>query len=150
MAFAKDTGLFDLNQGVRRRCKMGLTERRAVQTLKDDDFKQFVEQVKWICGFEVAIEMDWASLENDDDCLWIVQNKKHQEYMFRRLQNALAHICSDHTGKSALSEKLKKIVLINASGDLGFEAGTFTLRTSLIGNGNWGEEQIREFIKRQL
>jgi len=129
---------------------MGLTERRAVQTLKDGDFKQFVEEVKSICGPELTIEMDWASLESDDDCLWIVENRKHREYMFGRLQNVLAHICSDDMGKSALSQSLKKIVLINASGDMGFEDGTFTLRTSLNGNGDWGDGQIREFIERHL
>lgn len=62
----------------------------------------------------------------------------------------MAHICSDHTGKSALSERLKRIILINASGDMGFEDGTFTLRTALSGNGNWGEDQIREFIEKHV
>jgi hypothetical protein len=47
-------------------------------------------------------------------------------------------------------QRLKKIVLINAPGDMGFADGTFTLRAALSGNGNWREDQIREFIEKQL
>lgn len=129
---------------------MGLQERRAVQALKDGDFKQFTERVNSICGGDMPVEMDWSSFENDNDIIWILDNKKPQECVFGRLEKVLSKICGDDMGKSALKDKVKKISVINTSGDMEFRDGTFILRTALNGNGIWGEEQIQDFIEKQL
>ena len=129
---------------------MGLSEKRAVQSLKEKIVKSFENEAKAVCGFNVAIDADWASLENHQDCIWIIENLKPQTEWFDKAKEALKAICADELGKGALKDKLTKIYFINASGDLSLKAGTFTIRSALDGGGIWGAEEIQSFLEKQL
>ena len=129
---------------------MGLAEKRAVQTIKEKNLKDFEAETKKVCGFDVTVDADWASLENHKDCVWMIENNKPQTEWFDNTKKALTSICSDKMGKTALKEKLQKIYFSNSSGALVLNAGTFTIASSLDGNGIWGSDQITEYLEKQL
>jgi len=129
---------------------MGLSERRAVQSLKEKGIKVFENEATSVCGFNVAVDADWPSLENHQDCIWIIENLKPQTEWFDKVKAALKAICADDLGKSSLKDKLTKIYFINASGELSLEAGTFTIHSALDGSGVWGAEEIQNYLEKQL
>ena len=129
---------------------MGLAERRAVQTAKDTDFKNFEASVKALCGYDLKLTFDWAALENHKECAWICANQKYNDYMFTKITEALTKICADDMGKTAMREKIKEINMIPAAGELKFAGGVFTVNNDLTGNGAWGADQIQEHIEKEL
>lgn len=129
---------------------MGLAERRAAAAMKDGEFKAFEDQVKAICAFDVKLNFDWQSIENNKDCVSICENKKFTYYVGENLARALTNICADNMGKEALKSSLKEICIIPAAGDIEFAGGVFTLRSDLTGNGAWGADQIQEKMEKGL
>ena len=129
---------------------MGLAEKRAVQTVKENNLKTFEAEAKNVCGFAVGVDVDWSSLENHKDCVWIVANNKPQTEWFDKTKEALVSICADAMGKTALKEKLKKIYYLNSSGELVLKEGTLTIPSSLDGQGIWGADQITDYLEKQL
>lgn len=129
---------------------MGLAERRAVQTVKDTDYKSFEASTKAICGYDLKLNFDWAALENHKECGWICENKKYNGYMFEKVTEALTKICADEMGKTAMREKIKEINMVPTTGELTFAAGVFTIHNDLTGNGAWGADQIQEKLEKEL
>lgn len=129
---------------------MGLAERKAIAAAKDSDYKEFEEQVKSICGFEVKLTFDWAMVENHADCIWICASKRYNGYMFEPVTAALKNICGDDMGREAIKAGLKEINMIPATGDLEFSAGVLTVRNDLTGNGAYGAENIQEVLEKGL
>ncbi len=129
---------------------MGLAERRAVQTLKDTDFKAFEAKMKTICGFELKLVFDFAALEAHAECVRLIERKCHHEYMFQRIEDAFTALCIDDMGKTAVREKVKEINMIPAAGDLSFVGGVFTVRNDLAGNGAWDAGQIQGELEKAL
>lgn len=129
---------------------MGLAERKAVQSVKESDFSQFTKNVAEICGFAPNINFSWSDLENNSQCIWIVENKKHNSYMFDRVTEALRKICGDEMGKSAVKQGLKELNLVPKAGDLDYKDGTFTISNDLTGNGAYDAQRIQEFLEKHL
>ena len=129
---------------------MGLAERRAVQTAKDTDYKAFEEKMKGICGYDVALNFDWAAVENHAECTSICERKKYNDYMLDRVVNVFTSVCSDDMGKSAVREKLKEVKMVPTTGDLSFAGGVFTVHNDLTGQGAWGEDQIKAALEKGL
>lgn len=66
---------------------MGLAERRAVQTLKETDFKAFEAKMKTICGFDIKLNFDFAALEAHPDCVRIIcEQQSHDGFRQRTLR----------------------------------------------------------------
>lgn len=129
---------------------MGLAERKAIQAAKDTDYKDFERRVQAIIGTEVVLKFDWSAVEANKDCLWILENKRHNTYMFDRVLESLSKVCADDMGKSAVKEGLKEINLIPVAGDLAFAAGVLTVRNDLTGNGAYDAERIRQTLESGL
>ena len=129
---------------------MGLAEKRAVQKLKEGDFNKFVETARKICGYDLAVDLDWDSIEKDADCVSSLENTKPQDYFFARTEEALHLICADEMGKSAAKEKLKKICFVNKEAPLEFTNGVLTINSRINGSGVWGADSIKECLEAGL
>lgn len=129
---------------------MGLAEKRAVEGIKNGDYKTFVNDVKNIVSYDLSVDVDWTTVENHRECAWIVENNKVQSLWFDNLLSALKSVAVDEMGKNALKEKLKSIVFVNAEGYLTFDNGVFTIPSSLDGNGVYGADSIQAFLEGQL
>lgn len=129
---------------------MGLAERRAVEGIKNGEYKAFVNDVKNIVGYDLSIDVDWVSVEDHRECAWIVENNKVQSVWFDNLLAVLKSVAADEMGKNALKEKLKSIVFINAEGYLTFDNGVFTIPSSLDGNGVYAADSILVFLEDKL
>lgn len=68
---------------------MGLAEKRAVEGIKNGDYKTFVNDVKNIVSYDLSVDVDWATVENHRECAWIVENNKVQSLWFDNLLSAL-------------------------------------------------------------
>lgn len=129
---------------------MGLAERRLVSAAQEQEFKPFANKVKEICGFDVKLTFDWASIENNSQCQWICENKKISDYIFERVTTALTAVCADDMGKTAARERLKEIQMFPIAGSPEFENGVLTVRNDVTGNGAYDAEQIQAVIEKGL
>ncbi len=132
---------------------MGLTERRAVQTLKETDFKAFEAfeaKMKTICGFDIKLNFDFAALEAHPDCVRIIERKSHHSYMFERVENAFTALCADDMGKTAVREKIKEVVMLPKAGEMSFAGGVFTIQNDLTGNGAYDADSIQKELEKNL
>lgn len=129
---------------------MGLAERRYVAAAQEQEFKPFAAKLKEVCGFDVKLTFDWASIENNSQCQWICENKKATDYIFDRVITALSAICADDMGKTAARERLKEINMIPAAGDLDFTNGVLTIRNDCTGNGAYDAASIQAVVEKGL
>lgn len=129
---------------------MGLAERKAIQTAKDTDFKVFTQKVTEICGFLPKLEFDWSAVEANKECIWILDKKKYNSYMFDRVIEVLTTVCSDDMGKSALKDGLKEIRMLPLAGNLEFKDGILTIHNDLTGNGAYDADSIRDVLEKGL
>lgn len=129
---------------------MGLAERRAIQTAKDTDFKNFEASLKALCGYDLKLDFDWAALEANTECVSICENKKYNGFMFDKIILALTSICADSMGKTALREKVKEIKMKPIAGELEFAGGVLTINNDLTGSGAWGADQIQAKLEKEL
>ncbi len=129
---------------------MGLAERKAVQNIKETDFKNLQTKVKEICGYDLKLTFDWAAVENHSECMYICENKKYNDYMFDSVTTALTNICGDEMGKTAVREKLKEVNMIPSAGEMDFTNGVFTIRNDLCGNGAYGADSIQQTLEKNL
>lgn len=129
---------------------MGLAERKGIQVAKDTDYKAFTARVTEICGFLPKVEFDWSIVESHQDCIWILDNKKYNSYMFDRVIEVLTAVCSDDMGKNAVRDGLKEIKMMPLAGELEFTGGVLTIRNDLTGNGAYDTDRIREVLEKGL
>ncbi len=129
---------------------MGLAERRAVELVKETEFKMFEGKVKEICGVDVKLTFDWSAVESHKDCVWICENKKFDYYMWDNITTALTAITADNMGKEAVKNGLKAINMIPVAGELEFTSGVLTVRNDLTGNGAYDAGQIQSKLESGL
>jgi hypothetical protein len=129
---------------------MGLAERKAVHEVKENAFKEFEAKVAQVCGFSPKLEFDWATLENNPECVSFIERKRPSAYMFDRVLTALTAVCADDMGKSAIKEGLKEIKMIPAAGSLEFVGGVLTVRNCFGMNGAYDAKQIQNVLEKGL
>lgn len=129
---------------------MGLSERRAIEGVKSGIFNTFVTEVRNIVGYDLSLDVDWASVENHRECVWFVENNNLQSVWFDNLLAVLKSVVADEMGRNALKQKLKSVIFINAEGYMTFDNGVFTIPSSLDGNGVYSSDAIQAFLENQL
>lgn len=129
---------------------MGLAERRALVEVKENQYKLFETELKNICGKDIKIDFDWATIENHERLIWICENDKFNYFIFEPILTALRSICSDNMGKEAVLTGLNEIKMIPKTGDLDFTAGVLTVRNDLTGNGAYNTDRIRKALEAGL
>jgi hypothetical protein len=103
---------------------MGLTERRAVEQFKNDDYPDWKAKIDNVAGFDVSIEVKWEELAVNDyasDYADFFAN-----VYFQPLVDALTGITIDELGRTALRDGLKTIIVRNTGGFYSTSGITFT------------------------
>lgn len=127
---------------------MGLAERRAIKNFQEAEFPKIKQQVDAVAGFEVAVNVAWDTLAEDD--YGHLLGESIPKVYFKPLIEALREICVDELGKDALKGGLKTVE-IRWSGQktLDFKDGVLTIDHSPISNIDYWEERKKE-LQREL
>lgn len=103
---------------------MGLAERRAVKAYQDSEFPTHEAAIRQAAGFDVPIEVDWASLGVDG---WShMYTEAFTKVFFLPLAEGLGRVACDDMGKEALREGLSRIEIGNHSGIYGESSISFS------------------------
>ena len=129
---------------------MGLAENRAIKSFEDNNLEYIRDELKSICGFDVAVEIHWESFDSIDAIQTVYST------CFQRTQNALRGVCYDELGKQALEAKLTKIVVDNVSEEgakrIALGDGALTLAADWAGSsvGYFTDKEIQAALEAEL
>lgn len=124
---------------------MGLAERRLAEAIKNEQYPEFEKAIHTSAGYPIAMNMDWDSFTAFDE----YPLKRLINY-FEEIKTAIADICRDEMGKSALKEKLQTIQLKNSDNSddvrMVLENNTFSLVVQFAG-GTYSSYSGNDMIK---
>lgn len=131
---------------------MGLAQRRAVATFRDENFPEWKKRIDEAARFEVPVDVVWDALAETD--LPDQLSEFLPKVYFEPLVGALAAITIDDLGATALREGLTGIVITNVGGN--FDAGGFSFGGGVLTldhrpdtNVDYGDER-RSALQRLL
>ena len=110
---------------------LNLTQKRQVQ-----DFQKFYEewrkQFNQTIGFEIPIEVKWDDFfHGSDNTSPETMRRCWENIYFTSLQATFAKVCSDDMGRTAVKEKIKK-VLIHPNPGKSSAHNTFDIRDGAV------------------
>jgi len=94
---------------------MGLAERRVAKTFQENEFEQFLAEIKEVVGKDVQVDVNWDSLSVEG--MSHLYEEAWAKVYLEPVKEALKSICSDDMGKEAINDSLEKIVIKN-EGDI--------------------------------
>lgn len=110
---------------------MGLAERRVAKAFQENEYENFLSEIKEVIGKDVEVDVNWDSLSEEG--MSHLYEEAWAKVYFEPVKEALKSICSDDMGKEALNESLTKIIIKN-EGDIhyagkwsSFEGNVLTL-----------------------
>lgn len=115
----------------------GFKEKRALKEFQDKVYPDLKKQLDTAAGFDVAMEVDWNSISEEDYETSYTQ--AFTKVYFLPIINAFKEICGDGIGKSTLKIALKKVAIRNSShryypDKFSFKDGILTIDHSPIAN----------------
>ncbi len=93
---------------------MGLAERRITKEFQENEFQQFLKELKEVVGKDLEVDVDWGTLQVDG--MSHLYQKSWPQVYFQPLLTALKSICQDDMGKEAIADELTKVVIKNEEG----------------------------------
>lgn len=93
---------------------MGLAERRIAKDFQENEFSDFLKELKETTGKEVSVEVAWNTLSVDG--MSHLYKECWPQVYFTPLMDALKAICEDDMGKEPIADGLEKIVIKNEGG----------------------------------
>lgn len=127
---------------------MGLAERRGVKNFEDKAYPELKRRMDEAAGFEVPVEVDWASLGVDDYAH--LYDESFPKVYFEPVITAFQSITIDDMGREALRDGLKKVIVRHSgSQDLSFEGGVLTVDHHPVTNVDYWEER-RDTLQKAL
>ncbi|MHC5306975.1 hypothetical protein [Bartonella sp. LJL80] len=90
---------------------LGLNERRIVSNYQKTVYPELLKEVQKAAGFDVAVEPMWESFFKQDFAENFGDDWYLKDVFFKPLIKALQSVTRDDEGKTALKEKLHKIVM---------------------------------------
>lgn len=122
---------------------MGLAERRAIKKFEDETYPKLKAQIDSVAGFEVAVDVDWGTLAEDD--YGHLYDEALPKVFFKPVIEALREICIDEMGRQALEEGLKRVdIRWTGSKRMDFVDGVLTLDHSPVSNIDYWEERKKD------
>jgi len=110
---------------------MGLNERRTTHDFQTNELPGLQAKVDEAAGFNVPIEVHWDQLTPEGESH--LYSASWKAVYFEPLIAALKSVARDDMGREALKAGLKRVVIVNATGNYypdnwaKLEAGTLTL-----------------------
>jgi hypothetical protein len=140
---------------------LGLADRRALKEYQEKAYPKEKKKINEAAGFDLAVEIDWNSVATPGEGSSYNEADYWTKIYFRPLTAALRAIAVDDIGKTALEEKLKKVVIHctpdapanNYSAGLRFEDGTLTIdwrQYTNAGDVNERTEAIQNLLEAEL
>lgn len=93
---------------------MGLAERRIAKTFQENEYQNFLKEIRSVVGKDVDVDVAWDTL-SEDGMSHMYEEAWPQVY-FQPLIKALESICADDMGKEAIADELQKVVIKNEGG----------------------------------
>jgi hypothetical protein len=81
---------------------------------QNNTYPNLKKRIDEAAGFDVPIDIDWASLAQPNDAAWYQEG--WTKIYFEPVIGAFKVICADDLGKQALKELLKKVEIRNSGG----------------------------------
>lgn len=93
---------------------MWLQTKRAIQDFKDSWLlSEFESKINWITWGSLVIEFDEASLSDLDETYVHLFEKGVKSLLLEPLENSIKNIAIDDLWKSAISDGIKKVILVH-------------------------------------
>ncbi len=131
---------------------MGLQERRLIQQHTNTLLPQVQADLKQACGGDIEVVVEWEGFENDMAAL-----ERLSSQCFDRLVKAIEWVCRDDLGKTALREKVHRVVVRNvptaAERDLLLSDGVLTVAgmwSSAYWDGLYDQNEYHKFLESRL
>ncbi len=131
---------------------MGLQERRLIQQHTNTLLPQVQADLKQACGGDIEVVVEWEGFENDMAAL-----ERLSSQCFDRLVKAIEWVCRDDLGKTALREKVQRVVVRNvgtaAERDLLLSDGVLTVAgmwSSAYWDGLYDQNEYHKFLESRL
>ncbi|MBS2011908.1 MAG: hypothetical protein JST00_03385 [Deltaproteobacteria bacterium] len=130
---------------------LGDLEYKRMQDNIKEGFPKFKARFKELCGTDVDLDVDWASLGRDKATLETFWGN----YGMERLVSSFESVCHDKSGKDAVQKKVKKIRAVNvkdaAKVKITISGGTMTGELNWSGSSpGMNENEIGAAITKQL
>ncbi|MDR7128818.1 hypothetical protein J2X69_001150 [Algoriphagus sp. 4150] len=131
---------------------MGLQEKKAAQTIKDEYLDAYQKELNEIVGKELPIEINWDSFN-------LNAIKFIPSVCLQRTVDAFKGLCADSFGKEAVQENINSITVDNIPEEgadtqksLILEGGVFKIKASYGGHysGFFTDDTIREYLENAL
>ncbi|GAA5039487.1 hypothetical protein GCM10011506_38790 [Marivirga lumbricoides] len=131
---------------------MGLQEKKAAQSIKDQYFNDYQTELNQIVGKELPIEINWNSFD-------LNSIKFIPSVCLQRTVDAFKEVCADNFGKEAVQEGINKIAVNNIdestaadNKSITLEAGVLTINAAYGGHhsGFFTDTTIKEHIENKL
>ena len=135
---------------------MGLAERRAAERFKDDVYPTWKAKIDEVAGFDVPVEVMWDELAAADYA--DSYDSFFPKVYFQPMVDALAAITVDEMGKTALRDRLKKVVVRNterysSTSGLSFDGGVLMIDHKPYSNVDYGADRtsgLRKLLESSL
>lgn len=88
---------------------MGLAEKRAAEAIKTETIPVFLEKLKSIAGYDIALDIQWDTFTAYDQ-----YPLSRLDIVLSDIESFVKKICSDDMGKEALQDAMQSIKLINS------------------------------------
>jgi len=133
---------------------MGLQEKKAIQSIKDQYLPDYQKDLNEIVGKELPFDVQWDTFNNDMNAIKFIPG-----IALHRTVDALREICSDAMGKEAIQESLNRIEIHNIEQEgaeenksLEVNDGVFTIKASFGGHysGFFNDTQIKNYLENAL
>lgn len=86
---------------------MGLKERQHIHRITEEDIPGYNARLQEITGQAIVFENDWTTFEDDIDAVLSING------MMNKAVNAVEWVSRDAVGKTAIAEKIERIVIHN-------------------------------------
>src|SRR5262245_30715350 len=90
---------------------LGLGDRRALESYQQTVYPAQLEAIQKAAGFELAVEVQWDAIAKEGDGKNYLDEGYWTKIYFVPLVEALGKVAGDNTGKQAVKDKLKKVVI---------------------------------------
>ena len=93
---------------------MGLAERRIAKAFQENEYQNFLKEIKDVVGKDVEVDVAWDTLQVDG--MSHLYEECWPQVYFQPLVAALKSICEDDMGKEAIADELSKVIIKNEEG----------------------------------
>lgn len=130
--------------------RMGLKEKRAVQTFKKESFPALEAEINNKAGFNVVMTIAWDTLV--EDSFSHLYNDTFPKIYFLPLIEAIKAIAVDEFGRELLKKGLKEVKIVNENDEhnldraITFENGVLTINHSPVMNADKVEEKTERIL----